>query len=45
VGLTNGQRDPSVGLSATLPELTPQGFGSMPIRSLTADEIRWVRPR
>ena len=26
VGLTNRQRDPSVGLSATLPELTPQGF-------------------
>jgi hypothetical protein len=31
--------------SATLPELTIQGFGSMPMRSFTADEIRWVQPR
>ena len=29
---------------ATLPDLTAQGFGSMPMRSLTADEIRWVQP-
>jgi hypothetical protein len=34
-----------VGSSATLPELTIQGFGSMPMRSFTADEIRWVQPR
>jgi hypothetical protein len=30
---------------ATLPELTAHGFGSIPMRSLTADEIRWVQPR
>ena len=26
-------------------EATAQGFGSMPIQSFTADEIRWVKPR
>jgi hypothetical protein len=31
--------------SPTLPELNIEGFGSMPMRSLTADEIRWVQPR
>jgi hypothetical protein len=29
----------------TLPEVTVQDAGSMPILSLTADEIRWVQPR
>ena len=37
-------RELSVSL-ATLPELTARGFGSMPMRSLTADKFRWVQPR
>ena len=32
------------GWSATLPELALQGSGLIPIRSFTADEIRWVQP-
>ena len=35
----------SGGWSATLPEVTVQGAGSIPILSFTADEIRWVQPR
>jgi len=31
--------------SATLPELTIQCFGSTPMRSLTADQSRWVQSR
>jgi hypothetical protein len=31
--------------SATLPEVTVQGAGSIPILSFTADDIRWVQPR
>jgi hypothetical protein len=35
---------PPSGSSATLPKLAVQVFGSIPMRSFTADEIRWVRP-
>jgi hypothetical protein len=31
--------------SATLPEVTIQRAGLIPILSFTADEIRWVQPR
>jgi predicted GNAT family acetyltransferase len=33
------------GSSATLPEPMLQALGSIPIRSFTADAIRWVQPR
>src|SRR5882672_10571464 len=38
---------PTPGLSATLPQLAQphQGFGSTPMRSLTADRIRCLHPR
>jgi hypothetical protein len=32
-------------LSATLPDPATQGFGSIPMRSLTADRIRCLQPR
>jgi hypothetical protein len=36
---------PSSVWSSTLPEVSLQGFGSIPIRSFTAAEMRWVQPR
>jgi len=41
-GLANktGWSEAASPISPTLPQVTAQGFGSMPMRSLTADEIR-----